>query len=101
MLDMTRAMQITIECIRKVGKLFPAADHPIDLQDVLINLNIDNILANRLVRTIATDKKVGLPSLVPKRKIDPNVFAIDENSTVSDVFLTVYRNAILDNQSLL
>ena len=95
MLKMSRAMRVTEDCIREVGKLFPAADNPIDPEDDLISLKIDNALISRLISKIATDKKFGLESLVPKYKINQNIFAIDEDSTVYEVARTVYRNAVL------
>jgi len=95
MIDMLRAMKVTENCIRKTAKLFPPADFPIDPEDVLLKLGIDDTRVDVLKKNIAGDKQFGLPSLVPKRKIDLNVLDFDESATVSDVFTIVRKNAVL------
>ncbi|MDQ3749886.1 MAG: hypothetical protein M3367_12890 [Acidobacteriota bacterium] len=89
--DMVQAMQVTQDCIRKVGN-----DNPMEPDDDLLSLGIDNDLIDRLVNTIATDDEIGLPSLRPKHKINQNIFGISEDSTVDDVFTIVFENGVLD-----
>jgi hypothetical protein len=89
--DMVLAMQVTQDCIKKVGD----ADS-MEPGDDLLSLGIDNVLIDKLVNAIATDDEIGLPSLHPKHKIDQNIFDISENSTVDDVFTTVFENGVLD-----
>lgn len=89
--DMVLAMQVTENCIIKVGD----ADS-MEPDDDLLDLGVDNDLIDRLVNTIATDDEVGLPSLQPKHKIDQNVFGISEDSTVDDVFTIVFENGVPD-----
>lgn len=89
MLSKVKAMEVTSNCIKVVGGSFPSGP-----DDDLISLSIDNSLIDRLVNKIGNDNRVGLPSLNPKFKIDENIFAIDETSTVRDVATTVFQNAV-------
>lgn len=95
MLDMPRAMQVTLDCIRATVNLYPPADFPINPEDTLVRLGIDDTRIDSLIAKIAGDPKRGLPSLIPKRKIDPNLLDIDESSRVVDVFSRVWQNAVL------
>lgn len=95
MLDMPRAMQVTMNCIRKVAGLFPASDFPINPGDTLLRLGIDDTRVDLLKKRIAGDSQFGLPSLTPKRKIDVSLLTFGESSTVSDVFTAVWGNAVL------
>ena len=95
MLDMPDAMYVTLNCIRKVAGLFPPADFPNSQTDTLLRLGIDDGRAEILKKRIASDTQFGLPSLVPKRKIDVNLMTFDSSSTVADVFTAVWTNAVL------
>jgi hypothetical protein len=91
MIDMETAMTVTENCIKKVGR-----DEPIKPDDDLFSHGIDNELIDRLVNAIATDDNVGLPSLIPRHKINQNIFKINENSTVDEVATVVFDNAEID-----
>ena len=95
MLDMARAMSVTENCIRATADLFPPADYPIDSEDALLKLGIDNNRIDLLKKNIAGSPRFGLPSLVPKRKIDIAVLDFDETATVFDVFTIIRRNTVL------
>ena len=96
MLDMATAARITENGIRVTADLFPPEDFPMQGEDTLINLNIDNTRIDLLKKNIAGDPKFGLPSLVPKRKIDVRLFDdLSETSTVFDVFNIVRNNTVL------
>ncbi len=95
MLDMPTAMRVTMNCIRKVAGMFPESDFPIDPKDTLVKLGIDNTRVDVLKKRIAGDSQFGLPSLVPKRKIDVALLQFDESSTVFDVFSSVWGNTVL------
>ena len=95
MIDMIRAMQVTEGCIRETAGLFPPADFPINPEDVLLTLGIDNTRMDVLKKNIGGNHKFGLPSLTPKRKINLGVLEFDESSTVSAVFTIVRQNAVL------
>jgi len=88
-------MTVTLNCIRKVAGLFPASDFPINPDDSLLRLGIDNTRVDLLKKRIAGDAQFGLPSLTPKRKINLAVLDIDETSAVVDVFTIVHKNAVL------
>ena len=93
MLDMPSAMRVTEGCIRATASL--SSDSPIAPEDVLLRLGIDNTRIDRLKTNIAGDPLVGLPSLVPPRRIDLAVLQINEGSTVDAVFTIIWRNAVL------
>jgi hypothetical protein len=95
MLDMARAMRVTENCIRATAGLFPPSSFPIDPEDQLLRLGIDNVRIDLLKANIAGNTQFGLPSLTPPRKIDIAVLDIDESSTVSDVFTIVRQNTVL------
>jgi hypothetical protein len=89
MLDMIIAATVTQNCIRKVGR-----NKPMNPDDDLLSLGIDDGLIDRLVNAIATDDQRGLPGLLPKFQIDQNVFDISEDSTVDEVSTIVSSNAV-------
>jgi hypothetical protein len=95
MLDLPTAMRVTENCIRATVNLFPPSEFPINPEDRLLKLGIDNERIDLLKTNIAGSPHFGLPSLTPKRKIDLQVLAINEGSTVSDVFIIVQGNTIL------
>ena len=95
MLDMPTAMQVTEACIRDEAKLYPATDYPLQPDDQLLRIGIDDTRIDRLKARIAGDKTHGLPSLTPKRKIDLALLDFDESSTIVDVFSKVWRNTVL------
>jgi hypothetical protein len=95
MLDMARAMGVTENCIRATAGLFPPSSFPINPEDQLLRLGIDNVRIDLLKANIAGNTQFGLPSLTPPRKIALDVMDIDEGSTVSDVFSIVRQNTVL------
>ena len=95
MLDLSRAMQVTENCIRATANLFPAAKFPFGPEAVLLKLGIDNVRIDLLKKNIAGSPMFGLPSLTPPRKIDIAVITIDETSTVFDVLTVVANNTVL------
>jgi hypothetical protein len=95
MLDMPTAMRVTVNCIRDQAGLWPAAEFPMQPDDTLLRLGIDDTRVDQLKVRIAQDKRSGLPSLTPPRKIDVNRLDVDETATVVDVFSKVWRNAVL------
>lgn len=95
MLDMPRALRVTENCIRATANLFPPADFPFGLEDVLLRIGINTTRIDLLKRNIAGNPQFGLPSLTPPRKIDLEVLTISEGSTVLDVFTIVRNNAVL------
>jgi hypothetical protein len=95
MLDLPRAMQVTVNCVRVTANLFPPGSFPIKPQDPLLRLGIDNTRIDLLRANIGGSPQFGLPSLMPPRKIDTGVLDIDETSTVSDVFVLVSQNTVL------
>ena len=95
MLDMPRAMSVTENCIRATAGLFPPSSFPIDVEDELLKLGIDDTRIDLLKSNIAGNTQFGLPSLTPPRAIDLAVLDIDESATVSDVFTVIRQNAVL------
>ena len=95
MLDMPRAMSVTEDCIRATAGLFPPSSFPIDVDDVLLKLGVDNSRIELLKSNIAGNTQFGLPSLTPPRTIDLAVLDIDESASVSDVFTIIRQNTVL------
>jgi hypothetical protein len=95
MIDLARAMKVTENSIRATANLFPPASFPISPGDPLLRLGIDNVRIDLLKSNIAGSPQFGLPSLTPPRKINIGVLAVDETSTVSDVFQLIAANAVL------
>lgn len=95
MIDMPTAARVTVNCIRLTADLFPPEDFPVDSKSTLISLGIDNTRIDLLRKHIAGSPKFGLPSLVPKRKIDIEFLDISETSTVFDVFDIVRKDTVL------
>jgi hypothetical protein len=88
--DMLEAMEVTVNCIDDVGN-----GDVIKPKKRLLLLGIDNALIPSLKATIATDKKIGLPSVKSNPyTIEPDLLTINENSTVNDVFLKVFKNGV-------
>jgi hypothetical protein len=83
------AMKVTVDSIADIGN-----GDPVKPKKRLLIFGIDNALIPSLKNTIATDRKIGLPSLTPAYKIDVNLLTINENSTVNDVFLKVFNNGV-------
>lgn len=88
--DFGQAMTVTQNCAKKVGR-----DEPMEPDDDLFNHGIDDELIDRFVNAIATDRSVGLPSLTPKFKIDQNLVNISQDSTINEVALIIFDNAVL------
>lgn len=95
MLDLSRAMSITEDCIRATADLFPPSDFLFGPEAILLKLGIDDTRIDLLKKNIAGNPKFGLPSLTPKRKIDLALLQFDETSTVFDVFTAVANNTVL------
>lgn len=88
--NMVEAMEVTVNCIDAVGN-----GDVIKPKKRLLLLGIDNALIPSLKAAIATDKQIGLPGVKSHPyKIDPNLLTINENSTVNDVFLKVFKNGV-------
>jgi hypothetical protein len=93
MLDLEIAMKVTADCIRLTAGLPPSS--PVAPEVTLLRLGIDNLRVDVLKRNIAGDARVGLPGLNPPRRINVELLAIDEGSTVDDVLTIVARNAVI------
>lgn len=88
--DMVEALEVTVNCIDSVGN-----GDLIKPKKRLLLLGIDNALIPSLKAAIEIDKKIGLPSVKSHPyTINPDLLTINENSTVNDVFLKVFKNGV-------
>ncbi len=84
------AMNVTVECINKVGN-----HSQIKPQKRLLSFGIDNALIPSLKDKIANDEEIGLPSVRPDPyTIDEDLLTITENSTVNAIFNKVFHDAV-------
>lgn len=93
MLDLELAMQVTLNCIRDETGL--GEDDPIEAEDNLLRLGIDDTRMDQFKNRIANDGTRGLPSLNPPFLIDVGLLDFDETATVADVSSKVARDAVL------
>lgn len=84
------AWNVTANCITDIGN-----GDPIKPERILGSYGIDNPLIKSLKTSIASDESIGLPSVLPDAyTIDPDLLTISELSTVNEVFINVFNEAV-------